>query len=143
MAHFARLDENNVIIETVYVGNQDILDSNGNESEEIGQNICRGLRGTSNCIWKQTSFSNSFRCRYAGPGMVYDEEYDVFYHQKPYPSWILNTQDFVWEPPIPEPELTEEEIKTESYYIWVENSTSQMWVLVTPEPKVLEENIGD
>ena len=95
MAHFVRLDENNVIIETVYVGNQDILDSNGNESEEIGQNICRGLRVTSNCIWKQTSFSNSFRCRYAGPGMVYDEEYDVFYHQKPYPSWILNTQDFV------------------------------------------------
>jgi hypothetical protein len=141
MAHFVRLDKNNIIIEVVYVGNQDILDSNGNESEEIGQNICRGLRGTPNCIWKQTSYNNSFRCRYAGPGMVYDEEYDVFYYQKPYPSWVLNTQDFVWESPIPEPELTEEERETESCYIWAEEP-SPNWVLFTPEPKVLEENIG-
>ena len=77
MAHFAKLDENNKVIEVIVVSNQDILDENGNESEEIGIEFCRMIQG-SNTNWRQTSYNNTFRCRYAGIGMYYDEINDEF-----------------------------------------------------------------
>lgn len=77
MAHFAKLDENNKVIEVIVVSNQDILDENGNESEEIGIEFCKMIQGQ-NTNWKQTSYNNTFRGRYAGIGMYYDEINDEF-----------------------------------------------------------------
>lgn len=77
MAHFAKLDENNVVIETIVVANEDILDENGNESEEIGIAFCRKLHGE-NTNWKQTSYNCSFRKIFAGPGCTYDSTLDEF-----------------------------------------------------------------
>lgn len=77
MAHFAKLDENNNVLEVIVVSNHDILDENGNESEQKGIEFCRMLHGP-NTIWKQTSYSGSFRGILAGIGMVYDEVNDVF-----------------------------------------------------------------
>jgi hypothetical protein len=124
MAHFAELDENNVVKQVIVVSNQDILDSNGNENEEVGVNFCKGLFGQ-NTIWKQTSYNNNFRCRYAGIGMIYNEEYDVFVPPSPYPSWVLNTEYYNWDSPIIEPTLTDEQRIDGYYHEW--NEAEQTW----------------
>lgn len=77
MAHFAKLDENNKVIEVIVVSNQDILDENGEENEEIGIEFCRMIQGQ-NTNWKQTSYNGNFRGRYAGIGMYYDQINDEF-----------------------------------------------------------------
>lgn len=77
MAHFAKLDENNKVIEVIVVSNDDILDDTGEESEEIGVQFCKMLQGE-NTNWKQTSYNGNIRGRYAGVGMYYDEIIDEF-----------------------------------------------------------------
>ena len=77
MAHFARLDENNTVVEVIVVSNDDILDEQGNESEEKGIEFCKSILGP-DTIWKQTSYNHNFRGRYAGIGMIYDQEKDIF-----------------------------------------------------------------
>lgn len=77
MAHFAKLDENNKVIEVIVIMNQDILDEQGNESEEVGIKFCKMLHGE-DTVWKQTSYNNSFRGKFAGVGMYYDTTADKF-----------------------------------------------------------------
>ena len=77
MAHFAKLDENNNVLEVIVVSNDDMLDEFGNESEEKGIEFCQSLHGP-NSIWKQTSYNGNFRGSLAGIGMKYDPEKDVF-----------------------------------------------------------------
>jgi hypothetical protein len=77
MAHFAKLDENNKVVEVIVVSNDDIVDENGEENEEIGIQFCRKIQGE-NTNWKQTSYNGNTRGRYAGIGMYYDEIIDEF-----------------------------------------------------------------
>lgn len=77
MAHFAKLDENNKVIQVIVVSNNDILDENGKENEDIGIAFCRMIQGP-NTNWRQTSYNNNFRGRYAGIGMYYDSIADEF-----------------------------------------------------------------
>ena len=128
MAHFAQIGYNNEILRVSVVRNEDILDGNGNESEEIGIQFLKSVHGHLT-NWLQTSYNGNFRYRYAGIGMVYNVEYDVFLLPQPYPSWTLNTETFNWNPPIPEPELTEEQKEAGSYYEW--NEETQNWELKT------------
>jgi len=76
MAHFAQLDENNVVTQVIVVSNNDILDDNGQESETKGIEFCKNLLGGDN--WIQTSFNGNFRGMYAGIGFTYDSVNDVF-----------------------------------------------------------------
>ncbi len=124
MAHFSELDENNIVKQTIVVSNQDTSDLNGVEVEEIGIAFCKKLFGA-NTKWKQTSYNNNFRCRYASPGMTYNEEYDVFLNPQPYSSWILNTDTYEWEAPVSQPEITEEQKENFYYYEW--NETNLSW----------------
>ncbi len=128
MAHFAQLNHSDLVINVEIVNNNILLDENGNEDEKIGIGHLKSIYG-SETIWVQTSYNNNIRCRYAGPGMSYNREYDVFLYPKPYQSWTLNIENYLWEPPIPEPELTEEQIESESYYEW--NEETQEWELKT------------
>jgi hypothetical protein len=75
MAHFAQLDENNVVLQVIVVHNNDCLDENGNEVEAIGAAFCSSLLGGT---WKQTSYNANFRGCYAGIGCTYDATLDVF-----------------------------------------------------------------
>ena len=75
MAHFAELDENNIVKRVIVVANEDILDENGQESEQKGIDLCHNMLGGN---WKQTSYNHNFRGRYAGVGWLYDEENDMF-----------------------------------------------------------------
>lgn len=70
MAHFAKIDENNIVCQVIVIRNEDILDENGNESEAVGQAFIAsiGLDGT----WVQTSYNATFRGKYAGHGDKWD-----------------------------------------------------------------------
>ena len=74
MAHFAKLDANNVVEQVIVVDNDEIKDSNGNETEAIGVAFCQKLLGA-DTVWKQTSYTaiggTGFRGNYAGIGMTY------------------------------------------------------------------------
>lgn len=104
MAHFAQLDENNIVINAIVVDNKDILDSDGNESEELGIIFCKNLLGE-DTRWVQTSYNNNFRFRFATLGMYYDEERDAFYDPiNPYPnSWFFNEEQMKYKPPVKYP----------------------------------------
>ncbi len=111
MAHFAKLDENNVVLEVLVVDNKMLLDSNGVEQESLGVAFLNSLTGWSS--WKQTSYNTRggvhkeggtpFRKNYAGKDYIYDETRDAFREQQFYSSWTLNEETCQWEPPIPYP----------------------------------------
>lgn len=129
MAHFAELDQANVVTRVIVVSNEDTHDINGVENEELGIAFCRRLFGL-NTNWKQTSYNGNIRFRYAGIGYTYDANLDAFISPKPYPSWILDTTTADWKAPIPQPELTPAEIAAGYYYTWDEDN--QNWVLNLP-----------
>ena len=131
MAHFCQLDENNVVTQVIVVSNDDCSDSNGVEVEEIGVAFCKKLLGA-DTRWKQTSYNNSIRVRYAGIGYTYNEELDAFIPPQPFASWVLNEETADWESPVgPAPALTEAEVEARSFYKWDEEGGE--WVLETPE----------
>jgi hypothetical protein len=95
MAHFAKLDENNVVLEVIVVNNETLQNLPFPESEPIGVAFCQSLFGA-DTVWKQTSYNNNFRGIYAGIGFTYDPAIDEFV--APVPP----------EPPVPESEIYDE-----------------------------------
>jgi hypothetical protein len=93
MAHWAKIDENNLVVQ-VTVGDNN--DPNGDEGYKW---LIDNLGGK----WIKTSYNNNIRKQYAGIGYKYDETNDVFIAPSPFPSWVLNN-NFDWEAPIPKPE---------------------------------------
>jgi hypothetical protein len=123
MAHFAELDENNIVIRVLKTNNDD---PNGDEGYQW---LLDRLGGR----WVKTSWNTRggvhiaggtpFRMNYAGAGMYYDEEKDAFIPVKHFDSWILNEDTCQWESPVPHPEP--ENIDD---YRWDETTTS--WIEV-------------
>ena len=120
MAHFAELDENNVVLRVNVVHN-DITTIDGVEDEQRGIDYLNGLYPDP-VAWVQTSFNSNIRTRYAGVGYNYDADRDAFITPQPYPSWTLNEGTLDWDPPEPRPDDGNE-------YAWDEDTTS--WVEVT------------
>lgn len=114
MAHFAKLDENNIVLEIHVVANA-ALDPNDEEASGIAF-LTEWSGGYTN--WKQTSYNGTFRKNYAGINSKYDENLDAFIPPKPYESWILNLETCNWESPIPYP-------KNGKFYDW--NEETQNW----------------
>jgi len=77
MAHFAKLNSDNVVEQVIVVNNEVLHDDKGVEQESIGIAFCQSLFG-SDTNWVQTSYNGSFRGRYAGAGMTYDPIKDEF-----------------------------------------------------------------
>jgi hypothetical protein len=119
MAHFAELDQNNVVLRVIVVHNNDCLDANGNESEAVGVGFCTKLFGGN---WKQTSYNGNIRKNYAGIGYTYRADIDAFVAPQPYPSWTLDV-NAKWQPPVPHP-------TDGKMYSWDEATLS--WVEVVP-----------
>jgi hypothetical protein len=136
MAHFAKLDENNVVTQVIVVDNKDITDPHtGQEDEILGIAFCKKLLGGN---WKQTSYNNSMRVRYAGIGYSYNAALDAFVPPQPHASWTLDNETADWVSPLgAAPELTEEEVTARSFYRWDEEAyqadNTTGWVLETPE----------
>jgi hypothetical protein len=107
MAHWAELDENNIVLR-VTVGDND--DPNGDEGYQW---LIDNLGGR----WIQTSYNNNFRKRFAGIGMKYYEDLDAFGPDKsPYPSWVFDEEEVNFIPPIPKPEPVEN-----GFWVWNED----------------------
>ena len=103
MAHFAKLDENNVVTDITVIKNQVILDANGNESEELGNEFLNsiGMTGT----WVQCSYNASFRGMYPHPGCWFDEDNDRFIRSpRPFPSWTYDEESESWVCPVARPD---------------------------------------
>lgn len=119
MAHFAELDNNNIVRTVIVVDNSALNDLPFPESEPVGVMFCQSLYGE-DTIWRQTSYNANFRKNYAGIGYVYDVALDAFIPPSPYPSWILNTDTCVWEPPFPYPNDKKDYYWDEATQNWVE-----------------------
>jgi hypothetical protein len=114
MAHYAFLDENNIVTEVITGRNEDeVVDGISNWEEYYGN-----FRGQT-C--KRTSYNNNIRKNYAGIGYIYDPVADHFFAPQPYPSWVLDS-DAKWQAPIPMP------VEESKLFIWDEPTLS--WVEV-------------
>jgi hypothetical protein len=126
MAHYAFLDENNIVIEVI-VGKdegQDDTDWEEYYGNFRGQ-VCK--RTSYNTVGGQHPNGTPFRKNYAGIGFTYDPQRDAFIPPTPYNSWVLDEETCLWGAPVPYPTDigTEEEPK---YYIW--NEEAQSWDLI-------------
>jgi hypothetical protein len=112
MAHYAFLDEDNIVTEVI-VGIDETETIDGLEPETwYGQ-----FRGT---VCKRTSYNGNIRKNYAGIGYIYDAERDAFIEPKPFDSWLLDEETCRWEPPVPYP--------TDGFtYFW--NEAEEDWEL--------------
>jgi hypothetical protein len=108
MAHFAEIDDNNIVLRVVVTDNND---SNGDEGYSW---LVNKLGGT----WVKTSYNGNIRKQFAGIGFTYNSEADVFITPQPYPSWSLDS-NYDWRAPTPKPV---------GRYRWDEQSLS--WVEV-------------
>jgi hypothetical protein len=116
LAHFAQLNEENIVTRVIVVANQDTADKDGVENEAIGIEFCTNLLGGT---WKQTSYNGNIRKNYAGVGFKYDATLDAFVPPQPYASWILDETTAKWKAPVDYP-------TDEKSYDW--NESTQSWV---------------
>jgi hypothetical protein len=117
MAHFAQLDENNVVTQVIVVHNDVCLDQNGNELEEIGVAFCQSLLGGN---WKKTSYNSNIRKNYASIGYTYDANRDAFIAPKPFASWLLNEDTCLWYAPVTMPDDNKKYRWNEDNLQWIE-----------------------
>jgi hypothetical protein len=113
MAHFAKLNSENVVDQVVVVHNNDAPD------EASGIVFLNTLFGAG--AWVQTSYNNNIRKNYAGVGYTYDSQRDAFIPPQPFPSWLLSEETCQWSAPVVMP--------TDGMYSWDEATTS--WVRVS------------
>ena len=135
MAHFAKISKNSGRVERVIVvGNNDCGGGDFPESEAIGQAFIENVLKDSG-TWKQTSYNNNFRARYAGVGYTYNETHDAFIPPKPYHSWVLNETSLLWNAPVPMP-------NDGKVYEWDEATVN--WVeVILPEAPAEETSVEE
>ncbi len=95
MAHYAFLDENNIVTEVITgIDETELIE--GLDTETWYGNF-------RNQVCKRTSYNGNIRYNYAAIGYIYDPVADAFIEPKPFPSWVLNTSNYIWESPVPYP----------------------------------------
>lgn len=119
MAHFAQLDDNNIVSQVIVINDND-CQINGFQSEDVGIAFCKSLFGE-NTKWVQTSYNGKIRKNYAGIGFTYDKQRDAFVPPQPFLSWSLNEETCHWIAPIEYP-------NDGNIYDWDEQS--QSWVSI-------------
>ena len=140
MAHYAKLGANNKVIAVHVVADSDCQNASGVEDEEVGRQFLERIHSWP--LWKKTSYNTQggqhklggtpFRGNYAGIGMTYDEDNDIFIGKKPYASWTLNVAEARWQSPAGDaPALTAEQTSQNEAgthrwsYNW--NESGQSW----------------
>jgi hypothetical protein len=127
MAHFAKLDENNIVTEVITFSNQEVTDNGGDLSVEAENFVSARHPGT----WKQTSYNHTFRKKYAGVGDTYDSVKDKFITAQPYASWLLDSNDD-WQAPVAKPTTKTFDDSTNIYMEkWKESTQEWIGILST------------
>lgn len=126
MAHFAKINSDNIVTEVIVVNNDVILDSNGQEQESLGVDFCKQLYGDG--TYKQTSYNSNLRKNMATVGSTYDASKDAFIRPKRYSSWVLDESTCRWKPPVEHPSDSEA-IGGDVLYQWDESVTN--WRVTT------------
>jgi hypothetical protein len=140
MAHFAKISENNEVLQVLTMDNN-VITQNGVEIESLGQVYLEKHHHWPAHLWKQTSYntklnthssgdnSKAFRGNYAGIGGTWDEKNQIFWREKPYSSWVKDLQTASWKSPLGDkPVLTEDQISQNTsgtnkwFYYWSEQS---------------------
>lgn len=104
MAHYAFLDENNIVTEVIV----------GKDEGEDGIDWEQHYGQFRNQPCKRTSYNTHgnvhltggvpFRKNYAGIGYTYNPDIDAFVPPKPFDSWVLDNDTAQWEAPVAMPE---------------------------------------
>jgi hypothetical protein len=128
MAHYAFLDENNIVTEVITGVDEDVTQIDVDGTEVGGSTLAwetwyGNFRGQT-C--KRTSYNGNYRKNYAGIGYKYDPDFDAFIPPQPFSSWKLDYTIYNWVPPIPKPEEIEG-------YFWKWSEVNQEWVNVPIE----------
>jgi hypothetical protein len=128
MANFAKLDENNIVIDVLVVNNSDIDNLPFPESEPVGIAYLNSFLPPA--TYAQTSYNGNFRVRYAGIGDVFYPNctatpYGGFGNQKAYPDFIFDEALCLWIPPVPYP-------TDGGVYYW--DDALHEWIQITPAP---------
>lgn len=150
MAHFAEINDSNIVGRVIVVSNADTSDASGSEKEYIGAAFCESLFGGT---WKQTSYNGNFRKIYAGIGYEFWANLNTSANISgafvtPLPntdhvSWLMNTSTCQWQSPIGNsPVLTSDQTAAGNSYIWLEHvyatdtddPKTKGWVLIAPTP---------
>ena len=156
MAHFAKLGANSKVIQVLTLDNKDMLNADGVEDESVGQQYLQLHNNWPAEMWIQTSYntkrnkhftrneedvmvesadqSKALRGNYAGIGYIWDEDNNIFWHPKPYPSWVKDIATATWKSPIGDaPALTEEQNSQNNtgsnYWVYKWNEDNQSWDL--------------
>jgi hypothetical protein len=143
MAHFAKLGANSKVIQVLTLDDKDMLNADGVEDESVGQQYLETHNNWPAQMWIQTSYNTSgnthrlggtpFRGNYASIGGEWDEDNNIFWPKKLYASWVKNTTNAQWDPPVAQPDLNAEqqsqnEAGTHMWnYKW--NETNTTWDL--------------
>ena len=152
MAHFAKISEENEVLQVLTLDNKDMHNADGVEVESIGQKYLQTHNNWPAHLWIQTSYntrnkkyyqdkvlaedqSKAFRGNYAGIGYTWDEDDQIFWPKKPYASWVKHNASASWKSPIGDaPTLTaEQDLQNEAHtykwdYFWNESTTA--WDLI-------------
>ena len=146
MAHFAKLGANGKVISVLTLDNKDMLNADGVEDERVGQEYLQLHNNWPAEMWIQTSYntlsnkhnsgddSKALRGNYAGIGYEWDEDNQIFWPKKPWPSWVKNTTTAQWQSPIGDPPALTAEQESQNdanthkwRYHW--NEANQSWDL--------------
>ncbi len=121
MAHFAKINSENLVTEVIVINNDVILDSNGEEQESLGVDFCKQIYGDG--TYKQTSYNSKIRKNMATVGSTYDTSRDAFIRPKRYSSWVLDESTCRWIPPVEQPSDSEANGGNVLYH-WDESSNN-------------------
>mgnify|MGYP003628163642 FL=1 len=142
MAHFAKISEDNEVLTVLTLNNVDMQNADGVEEETVGQQYLERHNNWPANLWIQTSYNTSngqhkeggtpLRGNYAGIGMTYDQNNDIFIGSKTFASWVLNVAEARWQSPIGDaPALTSEQQSQNDAltHMWIYNwnESGQSW----------------
>ena len=144
MAHFAKLGANGKVIQVLTMDNDKMLNADGVEDENVGQQWLETHNNWPAQMWIQTSYNTQsnqhklggtpLRGNYAGIGYTWDEDNNIFWPKKPYASWVKHIESASWKSPIGDaPELTAEQTSQNEagthYWGYGWNEEGQSWDL--------------
>lgn len=124
MAHYAYLDENNIVVDVITGRDEDDRTGGITDWEQYYGNLrgmrCKRTSYNSHGGFNRRTLDDGFRMNYAGVGFFYDDERDAFIPPKPFDSWLFNEESCLWDSPIPMPD-------DDHHYHWDEDNGE--WVV--------------